>query len=164
MLSKLNALLIRLAEWLTIASLAAVSLVVPWEVFNRYFLGEMAIWATEFDQYCLVCASMMGAAAGLNKGYQVGITSLIDALGPRAARLVQGAVFGLVLFFCGVMTWFGAVQTVENWSQVSSSMGIPMSIPYVFLPLGFGTMFFVTLEQIVDLCTGRLTTTGFTRS
>jgi TRAP-type transport system small permease protein len=164
MLSKLNALLIRLAEWLTIASLGAVSIVVPWEVFNRYFLGEMAMWATEFDQYCLVCASMMGAAAGLNKGYQVGITSLIDNLGPTAARLVQGVIFGFVLFFCGVMTWFGAVQTLENWSQVSSSMGIPMSIPYAALPLGFGTMFVVTLEQFVDLCKGRLQTPGPARA
>jgi len=156
MLSKLNALLIRIAEWLTIASLGAVSIVVPWEVFNRYLLGEMAMWATEFDQYCLVCASMMGAAAGLHRGYQVSITSLIDALGPRAARLLQGVIFGFVLFFSGVMAWYGAVQTVENWSQVSSSMGITMSIPYASLPLGFATMFFVTLEQFVDLCNGRL--------
>jgi TRAP-type C4-dicarboxylate transport system permease small subunit len=162
LLSKLNAALIRVAEWLTIASLGAISVVVPWEVFNRYFLGEMATWSTEFDQYCLVCASMMGAAAGLKKGYQVGITSLMDSLGPTPARVVQGVIFGFVMFFCGVMAWFGYVQMIENWSQTSSSMGISMSIPYASLPLGFGTMFFVTLEQLVDLCAGRLQTSSIT--
>lgn len=162
MLAKLNAGLVRLAEWLTIAALGAIALVVPWEVFNRYFLSEMATWATEFNQYCLVCASMMGAAAGLKKGYQVGITSLTDALGPVSARVLQGVIFGFVLFFCAVMAWFGLVQTIENWEQTSSSMGISMSIPYASLPLGFATMFFITLEQFVDLCAGRLQTSSFT--
>jgi TRAP-type transport system small permease protein len=160
MLSKLNGFLISLAEWLTIVSLGAIAVVVPWEVFNRYFLGEMATWATEFNQYCLVCASMMGAAAGLKKGYQVGITSLIESLDPAAARVLQAVIFGLVIVFCAVMAWYGAVQTFENWEQTSSSMGISMSIPYASLPLGFTTMIFVTLEQLVDLCTGRAQAAG----
>lgn len=160
MLSKLNGFLIQLAEWLTIVSLAAIAIVVPWEVFNRYFLGEMATWATEFNQYCLVCASMMGAAAGLKKGYQVGITSLIESLGPAGARVLQGIIFGLVIVFCAVMAWYGAVQTLENWEQTSSSMGISMSIPYASLPLGFAIMVVVTLEQLVDLCTGRAQASG----
>jgi TRAP-type C4-dicarboxylate transport system permease small subunit len=159
-LSKLNAFLIGLAEWLTIVSLGAIAVVVPWEVFNRYLLNEMATWSTEFNQYCLVCASMMGAAAGLKKGYQVGITSLIESLGPAAARGLQGIIFGLVIVFCGVMAWFGAVQTIENWEQTSSSMGISMSIPYASLPLGFATMILVTLEQLVDLCSGRVPVSG----
>ena len=67
-----------------------------------------------------------------------------------------------MLFFCAVMAWFGLVQTIENWEQTSSSMGISMSIPYASLPLGFATMFFITLEQFVDLCAGRLQTSSFT--
>ena len=157
MLRMLNAVLVRIAEWLTMLAIGAIAVVVPLEVFNRYFLGTTSTWATELCQYCLVCASMMGGAAGLKKGYQVGITSLHDSLGPGGARALQGLIYGIVLVFCGVMAWYGVVQTFANVSQTSSSMGISMSIPYASLPLGFATMFFVTLEQLQDLVTGKPT-------
>lgn len=155
MLSRLNAVLIKLCELLTIVSLGAMSIVVPLEVFQRYFLADMATWSSEFLQYTLVCASMMGGAAGLRKGYQVGITSLSERLGPSGVRVLQGVVYCITLVFCGVMAWYGAVQTIANVDQTSSSMGISMAIPYASLPLGFGTMCTVTLEQLIDLITGK---------
>ncbi len=157
MLHMLNVVLIRIAEWLTMLAIGAIAVVVPLEVFNRYFLSNMSTWSNEFCQYSLVCASMMGGAAGLRKGYQVGITSLIDSLGPAGARMLQGAIYGIMLVFCGVMTYYGGVQTIANWAQTSSSMGISMSIPYAALPLGFGVMFCVTLEHLADLVAGRQT-------
>ena len=154
MLKKLNAILIRITELLTMLSIAGMAIVVPLEVFNRYVLSYMSTWSSEFSQYMLVSASMLGGAAGLKKGYQVGITSVIDSLGPEAARILQGVIYGLMLVFCGIMAYYGAVQTIANVPQTSSSMGISMSIPYAALPLGFGTMFFVTLEQLIDLVRG----------
>ena len=154
MLARLNVWLIKLAEWLTMLAIGAIAVVVPLEVFNRYFLAEMSTWASEFCQYALVCASMQGAAAGLNKGYQVGITTLLDHLGPAGARALQSLVYTIMLVLCGVLAWYGGVQTLANWNQTSSSMGISMSIPYASMPLGFAIMFCVTLEQLVDLLTG----------
>jgi TRAP-type C4-dicarboxylate transport system permease small subunit len=42
--SKLNGLL----------SMAAMAIVVPYEVFGRYVLGNMSMWGSEFLQYSLV--------------------------------------------------------------------------------------------------------------
>ena len=39
--------------------------------------------------------------------------------------------------------------------QVSSTIGIPMSIPYLALPIGFLIMFFVTIEQLADFLSAR---------
>ncbi len=89
MLHALNAGLVKLAEWLTVVAIGAIAVVVPLEVFNRYVLSEMSTWASEFCQYMLVAGSMLGGAAGLRRGYQVGITSLLDSLGPRAAGALQ---------------------------------------------------------------------------
>lgn len=155
MLGRVNAVLTRIAEVLTMFAIGAIAVVVPLEVVSRYFFGATSTWSSEFCQYALVCASMMGGAAGLRKGYQVGITSLIDSLGPGGARALQGLIYGIVLVFCGVMAWYGVVQTLANVNQTSSSMGISMSIPYAAVPLGFATMFFVTLEQLLDLVAGK---------
>jgi TRAP-type C4-dicarboxylate transport system permease small subunit len=114
----------------------------------------MSTWTNEFTQYSLVWASMLGGAVGLKRGYQVGITSLTDSLPPGPSRFVQALAFSATLVFLAFVTYYGFVQMLTNRFQTSSTMGIPMSIPYSALPIGFLIMFFVTVEQLVDLLTG----------
>jgi TRAP-type C4-dicarboxylate transport system permease small subunit len=151
LLRELNSALIAIAAICAIVSMAIIAVVIPYEVFCRYVLNNMSTWSTELTQYSLVWASMMGGAAGLKKGYQVGITSLIESVPPFPAKLVKGAGLIASLVFLAFMTVYGVNQTVMNMGQVSSSMGIRMSIPYACLPLGFFIMFCVTIEQILEL-------------
>jgi TRAP-type C4-dicarboxylate transport system permease small subunit len=156
-LTRINAALEKLAEVLTIVFLGGIAIVVPLEVFNRYITGNMFTWSTEFCQYSFVWASMMGAAAGLRKGGQGAITSLKDRLektSARAARGLQALVYVIMLLFLAVMTRYGIVQVVTNYTQLSSTMSIPMSYPYAGLPLGFVIMFTVTLEMLIGLSRG----------
>jgi len=156
-LTKINAVLEKLAEALTIVFLGGIAIVVPLEVFNRYVTGNMFTWSTEFCQYSFVWASMMGAAAGLRKGGQVAITSLKDRLeksSDGAARALQSVVYVIMLAFLALMTYYGIVQVVTNYTQKTSTMGIPMSYPYAALPLGFVIMFMVTLELLIGLGRG----------
>ena len=150
LLHQLNSILLKIASWSVIASMAAIAIIIPYEVFGRYMLGHMSIWSGELSQYALVWASMMGGAVGLKKGYQVGITSLTDSLPPGPAKLVQGAGYAAMLVFLSVMTYYGVDQMLMNTGQVSSSMGISMSIPYAALPAGFFIMFFITVEQMLE--------------
>lgn len=153
-LIKINAVLEKLAEALTIAFLGGIAIVVPLEVFNRYITGNMFTWSTEFCQYAFVWASVMGAAAGLRKGGQVAITSLKDRLekvSAGATRALQAVVYVIMLVFLALMTWYGIVQVITNYTQKSSTMSIPMSFPYAALPLGFVIMFMVTLELLIGL-------------
>lgn len=148
-LHQFNQVLLKISGWVVMLAMAAIALVIPYEVLGRYVLGKMSAWSGEFSQYALVWASMMGGAVGLDKGYQVGITTLTDRLPPRAAKWVQVAGYLTVLAFLSLMTFYGIVQVLANRAQTSSTMGIPMSIPYAALPLGFLIMFFLSLEQLL---------------
>lgn len=136
-------------------AMAAIAIIIPYEVFGRYVLGSMSMWTNEFTQYSLVWASMLGGAVGLKRGYQVGITSLTDSLPPKASRFVQAIGFSATLVFLAFVTYYGFDQMLTNRFQTSSTMGIPMSIPYSALPIGFLLMFFVTIEQLMDLLTSK---------
>ena len=83
----------------------------------------------------------------------MGITSLPDSLSPAGAKVVKAIAFVVVLVFLVLVTYYGFDQMWMNRNQVSSTMGIPMSIPYSALPIGFLLMIFVTIEQLVDLLT-----------
>ena len=155
LLRQFNVITLKVAGWVVIASMAAMAIVVPYEVFGRYVLGNMSMWGSEFLQYCLVWSSMLGGAVGLKRGYQAGITSLTDSLPPGPARAVQALSYMVVLVFLAFVTYYGFEQVAINRFQVSSTIGIPMSIPYLALPIGFLIMFFVTIEQLVDFLSAR---------
>jgi TRAP-type C4-dicarboxylate transport system permease small subunit len=151
LLGKINTVLLKFASVAVMVSLAAIAIVIPYEVFCRYILNSMNTWSAEFCTYMLVWASMLGGAVGLRKGYHVGITTLMDSLSPRTARLLQMFIHILMLVFLSVMTYQGVVQSVANIKQTSSSMGISMSLPYAALPIGFFIMLATTLQQLLEL-------------
>ena len=142
--------ILSVANWGVIISMGLIAVVVPYEVFGRYILNRMGEWSFELCQYSLVWATMLGGAVGLKKGYQVGITSLTDSLSPAKARIVFILGYGFMLFFLALMTVNGVDQMMMNQGQVSSSIGISMSIPYAAMPIGFFMMFLITIEQLLD--------------
>jgi TRAP-type C4-dicarboxylate transport system permease small subunit len=146
---KCNLLMLKLCRWGVIAAMATIALVIPYEVFGRYILGRMSIWSGELSTYALVWASMMGAAVGLKKGYQVSMSYVIEKLPLRVARLAQGIGYAFMFFFLTVMIYHGLMQTVINHQQTSPGMEIPMSLPYVALPLGFFAMLLVSIEEFL---------------
>lgn len=38
----------------------------------------------------------------------------------------------------------------NGWIQTSAAMGIPMTIPYLSIPVGFSIMLCVSIERFVD--------------
>lgn len=149
LLQQINATLLKVAGWGTIFFMAVIAIVIPYEVFGRYVLAKMSIWSGEVATFSLVWATMLGSALGLKKGYQVGMTAVLEKVPPRVARLLQGLGFLFMFFFLGLMIYFGTEQTLRNDMQRSPAMQIPMSYPYAALPLGFALMFMVTVENFL---------------
>ncbi|NTW39514.1 MAG: TRAP transporter small permease subunit [Cellulomonadaceae bacterium] len=92
-------------------------------------------------------AGGLGSAVGLEKGYQVSVNLLVDRLAPLPLLVLRGCMYAGMLVFLGLMTWFGILQTIVNSHQYSPAIGMPMSLPYLALPVGFALMFLITVEQ-----------------
>lgn len=146
---RINAVLLKGAGWGTIFFMAVIATVIPYEVFGRYVLARMSTWSGELSTYALVWATMLGGAVGLKKGYQVGMTAVLEAVPPRAVRLIKGLGFIFMFIFLGVMIYFGASQTLDNAAQRSPAMQIPMCYAYAALPIGFSLMLLVTVEDLL---------------
>lgn len=144
-----NALLVKVGSWGTILFMAVMGVVIPYEVIGRYVFQKMSIWSGEVSVYSLAWASMLGCAVGLKKGYQVSMTSVVEAVPPTVARILKWVAYLFTLFFFGAMFYYGLYQTIYNAKQTSPAIGLVMSIPYASLPAGFFIMFFLTLEQFL---------------
>jgi len=158
-LKKINKNLLRVAGWGVVMGMAAISIVIPHEVFGRYFLGSMPAWSGEITTFSLVWVTMLGAAVGLPRGYQIGMTSLVDKLSLKAGRIVKVLGHAVTLVILSVLVIYGFDQTLLNINQTSSAMQISMALPYLAIPVGSTLMWLVTLEQALDILTGnRLST------
>jgi TRAP-type C4-dicarboxylate transport system permease small subunit len=148
-LARLNLLLLQLAEKTVILFMGIIALVIPYEVFGRYVLGDMPMWSGEAATYSLVWVSMMGGAVGLRKGSQVGISLAFDKLPRRLAESIRLAGAIVMLAFLSAMIYYGGQQTWVNWRQISPAIGIPMALPYLALPTGFILMWLFILEEML---------------
>jgi TRAP-type C4-dicarboxylate transport system permease small subunit len=95
------------------------------------------------NTFLLAFLCLIPAGDVLRMGSQIRITFLFDRLGPgvRARLDMLRSVAGI--FFCALMVWKGADMAYKAWlhnDRMSTTLGTPMVIPYLFLPIGFALL------------------------
>jgi len=152
---KLNGILDKIAGAGLVLFMAIIAVTIPYAVFSRYVLKNIPVWTDELSLFSLAWATMLGAAVGLKRGYQIGIRSLIEKSPPRVGAAIQLVAYAFTIVFLSIMTYFGGMQTLTNARQASAAMHIPMAVPYLALPVGFVLMLLFTLEEALVFFKGR---------
>lgn len=116
--------------------LAVCAVTIVWQVFGRYVLGRSPSWSEEVARMAVAWLTMLGAAACLRDGGHIAVTSLVDALPPRARAVALWLRDFAVLATAGVLVRAGIDFAALNQGQESAALEIPMSIPYASLVVG----------------------------
>lgn len=124
-------------------AMAFMAVSIAYDVMMRYVFLAPTIWALEVNTFLLLFLCVVPAADTLTAGTQIQITFLTDRLAAAAREWLArfGALVGLL--FCAVMSWKGGAMAwtaFQHNDRMSTSLGTPMVIPYLFLPLGFGLL------------------------
>jgi TRAP-type C4-dicarboxylate transport system permease small subunit len=135
-LSRISDFLNRICEVALIILLAAMAVVVFLQVLFRYLLHLPLFWTEEFARYCLVWASLLGAAIALKRGEHIAVTFLLDTLPKRAAGVLTMVAQVSVMLILTVMVWGGIKLVLVTSAQISPALRIPMAVPYLALPVG----------------------------
>jgi len=111
-----------------------------YDVMMRYLFAAPTHWALELYTFLLLFLCTIPTADVLSSNVHIRVTFLTERMPPRIVeRLpILRAVAGIL--FCAAMTWQGSIMTWQAWQhndRMSTSLGTPMFIPYLFLPLGF---------------------------
>ncbi len=137
------------------AGLVFMAMSISYDVVLRYIFVAPTHWALEVNTFLLAFLCVIPAGDVLRVGSQIRITFLYDRLRPAVkARLdILRAAAGI--FFCAIMVWKGADMAWKAWlhnDRMSTSLGTPMVIPYVLLPIGFALL---ALQYGAGLAQGR---------
>jgi len=135
--------LIGASGYLGILSLAFMAVSISYDVVLRYVFYAPTHWALEMNTFLLAFLCLIPAGDVLRFGTQIRITILYDRLKPGLRARLDMLRSTVGIFFCAIMVWKGADMAWKAWlhnDRMSTSLGTPMVIPYLFLPIGFGLL------------------------
>ena len=135
-------------------SFLAMVLLTCWQVFTRYILRNPSTWSEEMVSYLFAWMTLLGASLVVSERGHMNIPILVERFGDRARKFF--AIFGEVVacLFAGVILFYGGIQiTSLAMGQMTSSLGVPIGIFYVVLPLSGALNIVYTILNIIDIAT-----------
>lgn len=123
-----------------------------WQVITRYLLNNPSSWSEEMVSYMFAWMSLLGASIVTSERGHMNIPVLIEHVGPGAQKLLLCLGEVIAFLFSLVILVFGGVQIANlAMGQMTSSLGVPIGIFYVVMPVcGVLNMIF-TVTNIVDI-------------
>lgn len=126
----------RLTEILAAVFLVAVVLMNLAQVFFRYGLVAPLSWTEETMRYTTTWMVMLAAGPALLRNEHM-VVNLFDSVRSPLIRRIANQLARLgVAAFCLLLIWKGFPAALDNMRQVSPAVRIPMSIPYLAIPVG----------------------------
>lgn len=119
------------------------------QVVLRYVFQAPFSWAEEFARYLLVWITCLGSAYAIRDGMHISINYLRNKLQGLSQTAITLVIYALTLAFFSYCIKEGAAFSLVQWTQRSTAMQIPMTIPYMAIPIGFTIMFLVALEAFI---------------
>lgn len=147
---RFNDLLLALCKYAIIVMVPIMTGIIFVQVVLRYVFQSPFSWAEELARYLLIWITCLGSAYAIRDGMHISISFLRSKLKDSAQTVVTVVIYGLTLGFFICCIKEGLLFSLAQWTQRSTAMQIPMTLPYIAIPLGFGIMFLVALECLID--------------
>jgi TRAP-type C4-dicarboxylate transport system permease small subunit len=122
---------------------------IVWGVLSRYVTESPATWVEEVSSIAFTWVVFVGAAEVHRRGRHVRVDLLTSLLPARIRPAQDAAVEIFVALYCFYVAWLGLQQTIASNSATTSMLGIPLSVPYAGLTLGFLLMALRSVQQLL---------------
>ena len=123
-----------------------------WQVFTRYILKSPSSWSEELVSYLFAWMALLGASLVVSERGHMNIPIVVEHMGARARK--GFAIFGeiVALLFAGVILVYGGIQiTGLAMGQMTSSLGVPIGLFYIVLPLSGLINIVYTIINIIEI-------------
>ncbi len=138
-------------NWVLTVIMAAMLVVVSAQVWYRFVLNNPLAWSEELARYLFVWISFLGSAAGIRMNVHLGIDLIDKILSPRGRKVMTFIVnLAIQIFLVVVIFWGIKILKVVQF-QKSASMGIPMTYPYLAVPVGSALMLLNSVRNTWDM-------------
>jgi len=151
-LKKINHLLNYLEEYVAGISLVFTSLLVFVQVVLRYMFNYSLSWSEEISRYLIIWFVFIGSSIAVREKAHATMDALTTYLPPKGKRIFSIIANLISISFCVILITSGStiVSSVMEFGNVTPSIGLPMFIPYLALPVGASLMLIRFLQLLID--------------
>ncbi|MCI9603105.1 MAG: TRAP transporter small permease [Ruminococcus sp.] len=146
----------RILNGLAGISFLAMVLLTCWQVLTRYVLQNPSTWSEELVGYLFAWMSLLGASLVTCERGHMNIPIIVERFSAPVQKLLNCLGEVIAFLFSAVILVFGGVQiTTLAMGQMTSSLGVPIGIFYIVLPLCGVLNMIYTVLNIIDILQGR---------
>ncbi len=151
-MKKLRVILTGLLNVLAGTSFLAMVLLTCWQVFTRYVLGNPSSWSEELVSYMFAWMSLLGASLVTSERGHMNIPILVERMKPVGQKALLCLGEAIAFFFSVIILVYGGIRITNlAMGQMTSSLGVPVGVFYIVLPLcGLLNMIYTVLN-IADI-------------
>ncbi len=151
-MNKLREILTQILNVLAGASFLVMVALTCWQVLTRYVLNNPSSWSEELVSYMFAWMSLLGASLVTAERGHMNIPIMVEKCGPALQKLLLCLAEIIGFLFSAVILAYGGFQIANlAMGQMTSSLGVPIGVFYVVLPLcGILNMVYTVLN-IVDI-------------
>lgn len=142
----------RILNGLAGISFLAMVLLTCWQVLTRYVLQNPSTWSEELVGYLFAWMSLLGASLVTCERGHMNIPIIVERFSEPVQKLLNCLGEVIAFLFSAVILVFGGVQiTTLAMGQMTSSLGVPIGIFYIVLPLCGVLNMIYTVLNIIDI-------------
>ena len=135
---------VRFCSWCMVGLGLAMTITILTQIFFRFVIYRPVPWSEELARYLMIWMGMLGSVVALRKGRHIAVDFLVKKLPDRIQQVIVRLVRLIIIGFLAIIGWEGIGLAIFNAPQLSAAMEIPMTIPYLAIPVG-ATMMIVDL-------------------
>ena len=142
-----------LEKWIIVIAFVIMVVAIFCQVVNRNIFKIPVSGFEEAAKYSMAYMVLLGTELGLRDGTQIAIKGVVDKLKGKVKKVIVIISQIIVVAFAAIMTKasFAMVLKQAAIGQTSPGLGIPMSVLYFSLVLGFGLIAVVQAGELVSM-------------
>lgn len=105
------------------------------QVLARFVFNDPISWSEEVARFLFVWITLIGAGHAVAYSKHFAVDFLYSRFSPALQRVVGWGIMGCVLAFALLMIGYGGYVTQFTQFQVSPALLLPMTYPYLCIPL-----------------------------
>ena len=147
-LNSLKWFALHIEEIIAVIGIAVMLCAVFLNVIMRYIFNSPLSFAVEFGRYTFAGMVYLGSIYVMRDDGHIGLDIVVDALPEPLHTIVKKFSRVLVLAYLAVFFCMSTRMVMENWTNRSSTMHLPMSVVYLAMVIGSAGMF---IEELLLL-------------
>ena len=135
---------------------AAMVIIGTYQIVTRFVFNSPSTVSEELLTYSFTWMALLATAYVFGKRDHMRMGFLAAKFSDKAQKALSIAAEVLIMLLAGAVMVYGGVTIVQlTMTQSTASLGIPMGVVYIILPVSGILIVFYSILNIVDLVTGQ---------